>query len=480
MTRALLAAAISLAACAHAPASTGSGAEPRPNVAEPAPRTAAPPVGVPPSPGATPTPTPSPPPREPSSAADGSSADVVGLAVPLSGKYRAWGEAIADGVALALEGTGRRAVAKDTRGEPDGAAQALAELRAEGAVAVIGGVTAAEALPAARAAQELGLPLVSLARVEGVPAAGPFVFRTMLTAEAQARALADLAMGRRGLKRFALLWPTTAYGQELAQAFWTEVEAKGGEIRGAEQYDPERTNFAPLVRSLTGKAQLEERADYRDRAKEISDNEKDPFRRRKALQKLRENLPPITDFDAVFLPDFARTIALVAPALAVEDVVTATCDPREVERVRKTTGRDDVQPVQLLGSNGWDDPSLVEKAGRYVQCAVFVDGFFAGSDRPETKRFVEAFQGRFGRPPTILEASAYDATGAIAQVLARGATNRDQARAGLARLTGFAGATGTFSFDERREIAKPLFFLTVDGAAIRELRPEELARPGAG
>jgi ABC-type branched-subunit amino acid transport system substrate-binding protein len=477
MTRTLLALAVSLAACAHEP-SRGVGS-PRPNVGEPVPGADAPPS--PARPAATPTPgaTPALAPLV-SGDPDGSSPDVIGVAVPLSGRYKAWGEAILDGVAVALHGGSVRVVAKDTRGEPDGAAQALADLHAEGAIAALGGVTNAEAHRAAERAQELGLPFVSLARVENVTAPGPFVFRNMLTAEAQARALVDLAMSRRGLKRFALMWPTTAYGQELAQAFWREVEAKGGEIRGAEPYEPERTNFAPLVRSMTGKAHLEERADYRDRAKEISESEQDPFRRRKALQKLRENLPPIADFEAVFVPDFARNIALVAPALAVEDVVTATCDPREVERVRRTTGRDDVEPVQLLGANGWDDPALVEKAGRYVQCAVFVDGFFAASDRPDTRRFVEASQGQFWRPPSILEASAHDAARALREILSRGAPNRDTVRAGLAGLSGFPGATGTLAFDDRREVSKPLFFLTVDGASIRELRPEELARPGAG
>jgi ABC-type branched-subunit amino acid transport system substrate-binding protein len=434
----------------------------------------------PPMPGEPPPAPPAPREEEFSSAPDGSSRELLGVAVPLSGRYKSWGEAILEGVAIAIEGTGQRLVARDTRGEPDGAAEAIAALAAEGAIAVVGGVTNAEGARAAAAAQELRIPLVSLSRVEAVTDAGPFVFRNMLTAQAQARALAELAMGRRGMRRFALMWPANAYGQELAHAFWSEVEARGGEIRGAEPYEPDRTTFGPLVKSMTGKLHLDERPDYVAAAKEITDKEKDPYRRRRALEKLRDSLPPITDFDAVFVPDFARNVALVAPALAVEDVVTATCDPRELERVRKTTGREDLKPVQLLGSNGWDDPSLVEKAGRYVQCSVFVDGFFPGSDRPETRRFVDAFHARYGRPPAILEASAHDAAAALRQVIAASPASRDAVRAGLSGLRSFAGATGTFSFDERREVVKPLFFLTVDGAGIRELRPQELAAPAAG
>jgi len=403
----------------------------------------------------------------------------VGVAVPLSGKQKAWGEAVLQGVSLAL-GDQFKILVKDTRGEPDGAQQAVAELAREGAVAALGGVVSAEAARAAQAAQDEGLPFLSLSRAENVTQAGPYVFRNMLTAEAQAKGLTELAMVRRGMRRFALLWPQIPYGQELAQAFWDAVDAHGGEVRAAESYEYDRTTFAPIVKGMVGKLWLDERQDYLDEVKALLEQEKDPFRRRKALEKLRERLPPITDFDAVFIPDFARNVALVAPALAVEDVVTETCNPREVERIRKATGREDLRPVQLLGANGWDDPSLVERAGKYVECAIFVDGFFPASERPATKAFVAAFQQRYGHPPSILEASAFDAAGLVRRAVEGGAAHRDAVRDAIAAVKAYPGATGDLSFDGRREVEKPLFFLTVDKGVVRELTPAELAAPGAG
>jgi ABC-type branched-subunit amino acid transport system substrate-binding protein len=401
-------------------------------------------------------------------------ARLVGVAVPLSGKFKGWGEAILQGVNLGLpEAAGFKVVAKDTRGEPDGVAEALEQLAAEGAVAVIGGVANAEALRAATSAQQLGLPLLSLSKVEGITDGRPFVFRLMLTASAQASALADWAVTRRGMKQFAVLWPDVPYGNELMSAFWDEVEARGGTFRGAGTYEADRTNFGPLVRDIVGKGRLEERSDWAEAQREIHKEVKDPFRRAKALEKARKDLPPLVDFDALFIPDFARGISLLAPALAVEDVVT-TCDPRELERIRRSSGRD-VQPVQLLGGNGWDDPALLEKAARYVECAVFVDGFYAGSERPETKRFVSTFQERFGRAPTILEASAYDAARMVAQAVDRDkAQGREAVRGALAGMRAFPGATGEIAFDARGEPVRTLFFLTVDKGAMRELRPEEM------
>jgi ABC-type branched-subunit amino acid transport system substrate-binding protein len=347
-------------------------------------------------------------------------------------------------------------------------------------VAALGGVVNQEAPRAAQAAQDLAVPFVSLSRADNVTGAGPYVFRNMLTAEAQAKALAEFAVTKRGLKRFAVLFPQVPYGQELAHAFWDEVEKRGGEMRGAESYEFDRTTFAPIVKGLVGKLWLEERTDYVSAAKEIAQTETDPFRRRKALEKLRDKLPPVTDFQAVFIPDFAKNVALVTPALAVEDVVTQTCDAREVERIKRVTGREDLTAVQLLGANGWDDPALVERAGKYVECAVFVDGFFAASERPETKAFTTAFQARFAHPPSILEASAYDAARLLRKALEGGAATREAVREALAATRAFAGATGELSFDARREVQKPLFFLTVDKAVVRELTPQELAPAGSG
>lgn len=414
--------------------------------------------------------------------------DVIGVAVPLSGPQKRWGDAILQGIGLALgEGAGIRLAIRDTRGEPDGAAAAIEALALEeGAIAIVGGVTNAEAERAAATAEELGVPLISLSKQDGVTAAGPYVFQHMLTAGAQARALADLFMGKRGLKRFAIMYPQVAYGAELANAFWDEVEARGGEVRAAESYPMDRTTFTPLVKEMVGKRWLDERTDFVEGVKEIAQKEADPFRRRKQLEKLRDGLAPVVDFDAVLIADFARNVKLITPALAVEDVLTTTCLPDEVKRVEKTTGRKDLKPVQLLGGNGWgSDPSLFDLspggAGRHVRCAVFVDGFFAGSTRAETRRFAEAYLRKYGGAPSILEASAYDAVKLARAVLEQGqARTRPALRDGLAAVKGFKGATGDLTVGPTRVVEKELFFLTLDPAGLRELTRAELAGPGAG
>ncbi len=412
--------------------------------------------------------------------------NVLGVAVPLSGNYKRWGEAILAGVGLALEGSQTKLAIRDTRGEPDGAAAAVEALALEeGAIAIVGGVLNTEAERAAASAEELQVPFVALSKQEGLTAAGAHVFQNMLTASAQAKALVDFAMAKRGMRRFAVMFPSVTYGVELANAFWDDVEERGGEIRGAETYAADRTTFTPFVKDMIGKLYLDERTDYEEQLREIAKAEKDPFRRRKALEKAKDKLPPITDFDAIFIPDFAKNVRLIAPSLAVEDVVTQTCEPDEVQKIRKTTGRPDLKAVQLLGANGWNDPSLFDMSpggpGRHVRCAVFVDGFFAGSSRPETKRFVDAYARSYpGQTPTILEASAHDAARMVRKLVEAKTQTREALRDGLASLRGFKGATGDITMGPRRTPEKELFFLTVDQNGLREMTKEELAQPGAG
>jgi ABC-type branched-subunit amino acid transport system substrate-binding protein len=181
-------------------------------------------------------------------------------------------------------------------------------------------------------------------------------------------------------------------------------------------------------------------------------------------------------------------VKLIAPALAVEDVITATCEPNELKKIEKATGRKELKAVQLLGGNGWGgDPSLFDLspggAGRHVRCAVFVDGFFAGSARPETRRFAEAYQHKFGATPTILEASAHDAVKMVKAVMdstPAKVQTRAALRDGLAGVKGFKGATGDLTVGPKRVVEKELFFLTVDKDGLRELSRAELAAPGAG
>src|SRR6185503_4752339 len=95
-------------------------------------------------------------------------------------------------------------------------------------------------------------------------------------------------------------------------------------------------------------------------------------------------------------------LALIAPALAFEDIIVEK-DPRYLRKIEKTLGRK-ITPVTLMGASGWNSPKLPEKAGRYVENALFTDAFFAGQDSKEVQSFVTEFRKAFQRTPGLPEA----------------------------------------------------------------------------
>lgn len=408
----------------------------------------------------------------------------VGVLLPLTGKYKAFGEAVMRGIRLALKGSDVELVVKDTQGDGTRAASAVEELVFnDGAVAAIGPLFIEDSKRAALVAQDLGLPLLTLTRSEDVTDIGPFVFRNMLTYSAQTKGLVDWATKVMGYKSFAVLYPNTPYGVEMTNDFWDQVLAQGGAVRGAESYTSDQTTFTSQAKKLVGRYYLEDRRDYFEGVQEATKDVKDSYRRRKAVEKAKSKLDPIVDFEALFIPDEWQRVGLVAPALAVEDIITNTCDPREIENLKKTTGKKDIRTVTLLGGNGWNSPKnsdgipqLVERGGKFVLCSVFVDGFYADSSREPTKRFVRLFGEMYkDAAPTLLDAVGYDSARMLRLLLDKQTASLDRAavRDGLAGLKDFEGATGKTSFNDKREAEKPLFFLTIDPKGIRELQPTD-------
>ena len=408
--------------------------------------------------------------------------NLVGIVLPLTGDLKGFADQALNGIALTLDLQGRGKVqveVVDSRGEPDVAAEAVEQLAQKGAIAVLGPLGIAEGLAAATRAQQLGVPMISLSRADGLTSLGEYIFRDMPTSNAQARAVAEYAQKKLNAKSFGILQPDSAYGDEMARYFWDAVDAGGSEVRAFEHYPLRTTTFKPFVQRMVGRSpeDLDERQQFSEQAEKIAKEISDPYRRRKALSQLRNQQAPIVDFDAVFIPDAARTVRLIAPAIAAEDVITTGCDTRELEVVKRTTKNEQLRTVQLLGTSLWDSPDLVdERSGvaRYVQCSIFVDVFFANSERPATKKFVDEFSTTYRRPPGFLEAHAYDAAGLLKRILEeRRPQSRDELRAALANAgKPFEGAAGDTVFGKDREAQKAFFWLWINRGSIVEFDPE--------
>lgn len=404
---------------------------------------------------------------------------VVGAVLPMTGKYKAFGETTLRGLQLALKGSDVELLVRDTQGDPALTAKLVEELAfQDGVIAIVGPLLSDDARRAALVAEELQVPLIALSRAEGLTAIGPHIFRTMVTNSQQAEALADYAMGTLGYKSFAILHPNTSFGEEVSAEFWDAVEKRGGQIRGIEGYNHDQKTFTEEAKKLAGRYYLEDRGDYYEKLREIRETTTDERLRRKALEKMRGALDPVVDFEAMLLPDSWQQVSLVAPALAVEDIITNACDKKDIERIQKTTGKDKLKTVTLLGPSTWSspkgasgDPQLIERGGKYVQCSVYVEAFYEQSDRPATKAFVTAFREQYRDASiTLLDAVGFDTGALVRRVIEQQApTSRAQFREVLQHVKGFEGATGTLSMDDLREARRQLYLLNITPRGIKEV-----------
>ncbi|MBW2712997.1 MAG: penicillin-binding protein activator, partial [Deltaproteobacteria bacterium] len=254
----------------------------------------------------------------------------LGVVLPLSGKWKRFGEESLKGILIATDmfnGSGHegaeaddefrpalRLVVRDSAGSAVQAAAAVRELsEIQDVVAVIGPLHHEAAEAAAEVAERLEIPLLTLTSREDVSRDRPHVFRFGMTQDSRTEALAELVKGELGLGRVAILYPGDQYGKRLKNLFWDSIEAHGGEVVGIASYAPDATDFAKEIRSLVGytlltyeeKALLEERKRLRYRSKRLPLEEAVALR--SSLDVLTtmdgEPLPPIVDFDALFIAD---------------------------------------------------------------------------------------------------------------------------------------------------------------------------------
>lgn len=371
----------------------------------------------------------------------------VGCVLPLSGRYQAYGDRVLRGLVMAAQDLrsmvpGARdiqVIIRDSGADPDLAVAAVRDLVLDHRVAaIIGPLSRVAAEAAAKEAEKLWVPIITLSQKEGVSEIGGYVFRYFLSNEQQARALVEYAVLGLGYRRFAILYPNDNYGTRLVQLFWDQVDRLGGEIRGVEAYEPSQTDFADQIKKLVGLY-------YPRPESEIPDQ----FRKGVATANLAEELLPIVDFEAIFIPDGYNQVGLIAPQLAYHDV----------------TG------IRLLGTNLWNSPKLVEMAAPYLQDSVFVDGFFAESNLPLTSQFVARYQESFGDKPGYLEAQAYDTMRLLVDGLHQpGVTSRPLLRNALLGIQALSGVAGAASVGPDGEVHKPPFLITIHRRRMEEIQ----------
>ena len=413
----------------------------------------------------------------------------IGCLLPLSGRYETYGQSVLDGVQLALSRSAEAGanplieiIIKNTQSDPAVAVRAVEELYESGVAAILGPIVTAE--PAARAAQERHLPIITFTQKEPVTEIGDFVFRNFFTPRMQVQAIVSHVADNLGVRRYAILYPDEKYGRTFMNLFWDEVIRQGGKVVAVESYDVKTTDFAEPIKKLVG-LHYKIPADIRLRAERIwPPFDKTPVDACDGLDSIpgllyplpaalscwkddeagekpdcipeanpdeKETIEPVSivDFDAIFIPDAPNKVGLIIPQLAFFDV----------------------NEVTLMGTNLWNSKTLIAMGREYAQGAIIPDGFYADSEKPDTKEFVDEYQAAFGERPGFMEAIGFDTAKLVLELINRpDVRSRNDLRDELLRVADFRGATGVTSFDYNGDVHKPIFLIKIKGGKFIEIK----------
>jgi len=354
--------------------------------------------------------------------------NAIGCILPLDGKYAQFGENILRGIELALGVFEQspnplpfRVIIKDSGEDPRRARLAVKELiNKHKVIGILGPLLSITAPTAAAEAEKLGVPIITLTQKEGITEIGSFVFRHFLTNSYQVESLVNYVGKRFPIKKVAILYPNNPYGKEIMELFSKKIRNKGWDIIFLRSYEERQRDFKQHIEEL----------------REILSEE--------GWSSHGNNRHKI----ALFIPDFYETAGILLSQIFSQ-------------------GISDLLP---LGINGWNSSELIKIAGIAAEGAVFVDGFFIGSSRPQAVEFVNLYKKIFDKNPGLLEAYGYQATKILIHLIHDlGNRSREDLRRALQTLKNFPGLSGPINATDDRELKAPLFYLTVKDGSIVQL-----------
>jgi ABC-type branched-subunit amino acid transport system substrate-binding protein/outer membrane protein assembly factor BamD (BamD/ComL family) len=351
---------------------------------------------------------------------------LVAALLPMSGPLQEYGEQVLNGIQMAFEAAAAEGnkvglVIRDSESFSNRVGSQFEEVVKEmRPVAVIGPLLSREVAGLAAKAERWKVPVVTPTATAPDLVTGKYIVQLAMTRRQQAEGAAEYAMTALGLKRFAVLYPADPYGADLVNLFSLTVARLGGEVIYSEGYPPDAKDFGSTIQHLV---------------------QTDLTRYGVMEPPVDEKSEPVyrPGFEAVFLPGDGLQAGLLAAQLAFHDV----------------------KPVLLLGAGGWNSPLLLQSGGRFLEGAIFVDGFFGDSTDPAVRSFASAYRMRYQSEPTLFSAQAFDAARLILNAIQQKANSGETVLAHLSGLQDFVGASGYYQKQSSGGFSKRLFVVQV-------------------
>ena len=348
---------------------------------------------------------------------------IIGCLLPLSGNFAQYGVRMKQGMELAAQGSRLQLQFRDCPNDPYQATRTVQKLSQDpGVLALLGPLTSSDAQAAAQAAQDSGIPLIALSQKQNLTEARPLIFQVFLTPRLQVQALLRYTLGNKGLQRYAVFAPDSAYGRTLSQVFAQELVAQGGILATQATYPPGTKDFTT------------------------------------ALSPLLTAFQPGTDggstFEALFIPDDAVTVATI----------------------KSQTAQSPLGKVQFLGTNLAKPRADSLGTIQTLEGILFPDAFFNNDPNPAVQNFVTTYRQRYGTEPEYLAAQGYMVVRLLSHLLeGQTSVDRKDLPQKLMSLRNIPNLPWFRDFAPNRQAELNLYILTIKNG-----RVEMATSPAAG
>jgi branched-chain amino acid transport system substrate-binding protein len=357
----------------------------------------------------------------------------VGVILPLSGIHQPFGERALQGIELAIKEADSSLISlaiRDSKGSPWEAEKAVEELvNKEKVMAIIGPLLSINVDRAAKKAQLLKVPLLTLSQRELPSNKGDSIFQNSLFPSEQIQTLVDFAIKQLDLHTFAVFYPNSPYGLYFKNLFNQEITRKGGKVCGAVVYQEDQTDF---TQEIKGFFKIETIQKYNSWKKE------------------EEEYKAGVSIEGLFIPDAHDRVGTILSQMAYYDV----------------------KGVTFLGTSAWNGPGLISIGGKGAEGSIFVDTFFKKNSSPWVVHFVKEFQKAYQRDPETLEALSYDGAKLLKEILLSNTVSSPlQLQDELRQVKNFQGVSGLKGFGEDGKAIRTLSILKVNGGQIEQISP---------
>uniref|UniRef100_A0A7C5V192 ABC transporter substrate-binding protein n=1 Tax=Caldicellulosiruptor owensensis TaxID=55205 RepID=A0A7C5V192_9FIRM len=126
--------------------------------------------------------------------------------------------------------------------------------------------------------------------------------------------------------------------------------------------------------------------------------------------------------------------------------------------------------IPILGSDGFDDPKVVEKAGSKYATNIFFSTHYSSQDTDKrVQDFRKRYQQKYKIEPNALSALGYDLGYFIADAIKRAnsTTDREKLRRALENTKNFVGVTGVISIDAKHNAKKSAVIIEIKNGVQR-------------